>query len=415
MLEAPQLVLLMTAVVGLAQVAFLTLLLRHEGKRAFRANRWLVVFALAAGISFIEDIIDVVGMPQMTLYMAPVFLAAIFCFVPAIYLYFREIADRAPKRPVLHFVIIGPVVVAVTFVVLTLHRDFSPLPMDGGEIDIEVSTEEHLVLAIVLLGVFVTLYAQLFAYMPKVWKVALAYLRSAEQQLGADQKVLRRWVRELVIGVTAIFVVFTAATLIDMFITESAWLDVFVQGSFALVFFKLSHTMALNPTLFVQADWDEAGVQGAEPSDGRSDQTAVSQVMSFPDASTNTDGFSDRAANAFVCAEDAAKITTRLDKVIADTDVLFDPLLSMPKLASLVGTKPNQLSFVLNRHIGKSFFDFINEARTRQASDLLVAHPDRTILDIATEVGFNSKSTFNLAFKKITGLTPSAYRRENGI
>ncbi|MEQ8392721.1 MAG: helix-turn-helix domain-containing protein, partial [Thalassospira sp.] len=84
-----------------------------------------------------------------------------------------------------------------------------------------------------------------------------------------------------------------------------------------------------------------------------------------------------------------------------------------PKLASAVGATPNQLSYVLNQHLDKKFFDFINEARTREASRLLVEDPDRTVLDIATSVGFNSKSTFNLAFKKITGKTPSAYRQQS--
>jgi AraC-like DNA-binding protein len=85
----------------------------------------------------------------------------------------------------------------------------------------------------------------------------------------------------------------------------------------------------------------------------------------------------------------------------------------MPKLAQIVGVTPNQLSFVLNRYLGKSFFDFVNSVRIDHALRLLVEEPDRQILDIAISIGFNSKSTFNLAFKKITGTTPSAYRATN--
>ena len=100
----------------------------------------------------------------------------------------------------------------------------------------------------------------------------------------------------------------------------------------------------------------------------------------------------------------------RLGDIQARGDILLDPLVSLPKLARAVGITPNQLSYVLNHHVGKSFFDFVNAARIDEARSVLVLEPDRTILDIALSVGFNSKSTFNLAFKKITGETPSAVR-----
>ena len=60
--------------------------------------------------------------------------------------------------------------------------------------------------------------------------------------------------------------------------------------------------------------------------------------------------------------------------------------------------------------IGQSFFEFVNTVRVHEAARLLCEEPDRNILDIAMTVGFNSKSTFNLAFKRATGMTPSHYR-----
>ncbi len=75
-----------------------------------------------------------------------------------------------------------------------------------------------------------------------------------------------------------------------------------------------------------------------------------------------------------------------------------------------MGLSPNQLSYVLNHHVGQNFFDYVNGARIEEARAVLIAEPERTILDVALSVGFNSKSTFNLAFKKLTGDTPSAVR-----
>tara|TARA_E500000305_G_C4006795_1_gene230430 strand:+ start:119 stop:1345 length:1227 start_codon:yes stop_codon:yes gene_type:complete len=402
MIETAKIVLMVIAVVGLGQAAFLMLLLRHEGKRAFRANRWLMVFAFASCLSFIEDITDVLLTPKWMLLMAPVFMSMTFAFVPSIYLYFREIADRPVRRPIYHFVILIPVLAATSGVVWILFDQFVPEIIHGTDVEIDIAIDQHIGLSVLLMTVFIGLYIQLFAYMPKIWKVALGYLRQAGEQLGADQVALRRWILEILIGVTTIFVIFTVTSVIDIFVDDGTWLTTLVQGSFALVFFRMCHLLASNPALFVQAEWEETDADRAESS---TDQSVSVRVI---DKSNQAE-----QGRQFLDDHDVARIRGRLDKVVDETEMLFDPLLSMPKLANMIGATPNQLSHVLNQHLGKSFFDFVNEVRTKEASTLLINEPDRTVLDIATSVGFNSKSTFNLAFKKITGLTPSAYRRKN--
>ncbi|MDG4720011.1 MULTISPECIES: AraC family transcriptional regulator [Thalassospira] len=399
--ETPKLVLMVIAVVGLAQAGFLISLLRQEGKRAFRANRWLMVFALTACLSFIEDITDVFLTPRWMLLVAPVFMSMTFAFVPSIYLYFREIADQPVRRPIYHFLVLIPVLVATSVAVWILFDQFVPEIIHGTDVEIDLALDENLLLSVLLMSTFIGLYVQLFAYMPKIWKVALGYLRQAGEQLGADQVALRRWIQEILIGITAIFVIFTVTSVIDIFVDDGTWLTTIVQGSFALVFFRMCHLMASSPALFVQAEWQDTVRD--EQNDLLSDRSGSGGV-------TSDDG---NSTKSLLDDDDVRRICERLKRVATETDMLFDPLLSMPKLANAIAATPNQLSFVLNQHLGKSFFDFINEARTNEASKLLIDAPDRTILDIATSVGFNSKSTFNLAFKKITGKTPSAYRTEN--
>lgn len=92
----------------------------------------------------------------------------------------------------------------------------------------------------------------------------------------------------------------------------------------------------------------------------------------------------------------------------------LDPSLSLQKLARQLSTPPHDLSLLINHQIGQHFFDFINEYRIRQAQSILIdpAQRAKTILEIMYEVGFNSKSSFNTAFKKHTDLTPSAYRKK---
>jgi len=70
------------------------------------------------------------------------------------------------------------------------------------------------------------------------------------------------------------------------------------------------------------------------------------------------------------------------------------------------------VSELLNQTLGLHFFDFINGHRIDHARQLLLTEPSKSILDILLESGFNSKSSFNTAFKKQMGMTPSAFRKQ---
>jgi len=88
-----------------------------------------------------------------------------------------------------------------------------------------------------------------------------------------------------------------------------------------------------------------------------------------------------------------------------------DSELTLTSLANLISIGRNQLSEIINTGTGGNFYDFVNKYRVDEVKQLM-ANPkfkDFTILAIAFEAGFPSKSTFNSIFKKFTGLTPSEY------
>jgi AraC-like DNA-binding protein len=84
---------------------------------------------------------------------------------------------------------------------------------------------------------------------------------------------------------------------------------------------------------------------------------------------------------------------------------------SMPLLAKQLAVSPHHLSQILNESLGQSFFDFTAQYRVEEAQKLLVEKPNLKIEEIAEMVGYNSKSAFNTAFKKITRLSPSEFRK----
>lgn len=88
-----------------------------------------------------------------------------------------------------------------------------------------------------------------------------------------------------------------------------------------------------------------------------------------------------------------------------------DNALSLRKLSDTTGITKNHISETLSQHLGVNFFDFVNSHRAAEAKRLLI-ETDHSILTIALEVGFNSRSTFNAAFKKHVGSPPSLFRAE---
>jgi AraC-like DNA-binding protein len=97
---------------------------------------------------------------------------------------------------------------------------------------------------------------------------------------------------------------------------------------------------------------------------------------------------------------------------VESDELYLDGNLSLTRLASLTEVNKHHMSKVLNKHAGKNFYEFINDYRIDFVRKRLAVDSERTILDIAFEAGFTSKSTFNAVFKQFTGKTPSQYRRE---
>ena len=108
----------------------------------------------------------------------------------------------------------------------------------------------------------------------------------------------------------------------------------------------------------------------------------------------------------------------RFDAVAARLLHLFEherlyrqPALTIAQVTRRSGYPEYLVSAVINRRFGQPFWDWVNAYRVREAqARLLDPAEQRSALDIAFEVGFTSKSTFNAAFKRLLGETPSQCR-----
>lgn len=108
-----------------------------------------------------------------------------------------------------------------------------------------------------------------------------------------------------------------------------------------------------------------------------------------------------------------AKITA----VFELEEIYKNPNLTLTDVALHLDTNRNVISNVINKEIKLNFNDFVNKKRTEAVIEMLKKgeHIHSSLLGIALECGFNSKTTFNRAFKKQTGLTPKQYIIKNKL
>jgi len=105
----------------------------------------------------------------------------------------------------------------------------------------------------------------------------------------------------------------------------------------------------------------------------------------------------------------------RINSIMEKEKPYLNPDITLPELASLIDIPAYQLSRVINEKFGCNFFDFINGYRVNEVKTKIndPAFSNLSLLGIAFDCGFNSKSAFNRIFKKMTGLTPSEYEKSN--
>ncbi len=108
----------------------------------------------------------------------------------------------------------------------------------------------------------------------------------------------------------------------------------------------------------------------------------------------------------------ADSIRRRLEEHLDRARPYRRPGLTLQELADELDVSAHVLSQVINVQMGRNFYDLINERRVAEACRRLddPAHSHLTVLAVAMDAGFRSKSTFNAIFKKTLGLTPTQYR-----
>lgn len=207
----------------------------------------------------------------------------------------------------------------------------------------------------------------------QVWSIVLLHRhkRKIENRFSNVEKIDLNWLRILVYGMAVIWLV---VILFQNDVLNFVTVSLFV---FAIGFFGIRQ-IGVYPQKTEQANQEE-----------KKEKYSKSGLKGE---------FSKELYEKLKRLMENEKMYTKNDLVIHD-------------LATTLNVHPNYLSQVINENEGRNFYDFVNNYRVEEFKHLLTIPKNQqlTLLSLAFECGFNSKSSFNRYFKKSTGHTPSQY------
>ena len=375
-------------VIGQAVMAA-TLVASDSRERA--AHRWLVCMLLAVGAVSAGDVAEHLHMADRFSWLLPFTAAALLCIGPSLWLYVQALTrpaaslvvapQPAGRRVLWHFV---PAALLAAGLLAGRVSDGPPSPNPGQQRELA----ELLMLAPVALQ----LLAYLVAVMRRVFEVRT---RLKQEYSTLDGRTLS-WlllVAGLLLAVLLAWVVSWAVSV--------AASDLLTNALSALVLGVAGASGARQQNVFVRsnpnADLAHRS-QAAAPT--TPDETGAAAAVKY--------------ARSALADDTAQALRTRLQDVMDDDQPFLENDLTLADLAQRVGATSHQLSQLFSQHLGETFFDFINRHRV-DAVRLTLSRPQaagRPLLEIALECGFGSKSTFNDTFRRLTGMSPGEYRRQ---
>ena len=237
-------------------------------------------------------------------------------------------------------------------------------------------------------------------YVLFLYGYALAYVTAALVRIARFRRELRarradadrqslRWLGAMALSQAVIWCI---AVLQD--IVRIPFVDYYlIYGAVALWVFVLGWFSLAQPPVPAQPEGDAGAEQAAQG------------TIDAPPARTQGEAGDDARI---------PEVEARLTQLMARERLYREPALTIAQLARRSGYPEYLVSVVINRRLGGTFWDYINRLRIDAVREELSEPGDaRTILDIAYGCGFTSKSTFNAAFKRELGETPSEYRRRH--
>ena len=389
-------------ILGASQSLFLALLLATRRDNS-AANRILAVAMVAFAVFILEDVSYETGYFRDFPHVIGLSKPLVFCFGPLMFLYVVTVSrggHDVPRRLWLHF-IPAAVVLAITL----------PFFVKSGGEKLAFLADLQQYGAPAYLAVIENLqYVHGIIYVVLTLVLLHRHRRSIEHFYSSTEQINLVWLRNLTVGIVVIWITASGLHVLQLAGFASGELEGQVTPVIlSILVYAIGYFGLRQPEIFDRrrlpepADPVPSSVEGAGPS--ALSRSRVDTPLPANPVAYEKSGLSPERATA---------IERDLLEQMRTTQPFKNNGLTLPQLAESMGISAHHLSEVINVTIGSSFYDFVNHYRVdevkRRLADPESAH--LTLLAIAEESGFNSKSSFNSFFKKATGQTPSQYRKE---
>ncbi|AHG88879.1 Helix-turn-helix, AraC domain-containing protein [Gemmatirosa kalamazoonensis] len=368
------------------------------------ANRLLAALMAAFTVSLLSEVYYAAGLVRSAPHFFGISYPLPWTFGPLVYLYAVAASDRRWRfgaRGALH---LAP---AVGVVLLTLPIYLKSGPEKIALFDRMTAGDVPTVLRLL----DPTKYVSGIAYSAATVMYLRAHRRRVQDSYSNTERVNLRWLQSLAAVAAAIWllaVVSANAGLVPPSIERSS--DNLVSLAVAAFVYAIGYKGLRQPEVF---RYDRPEPAPAPVPDAPPDAPPVPPTEPAASVAQPADRTDARYERSGLGEFETRRLKAALLSLMDTEHPYRDPELTLPALAERLKSTPHKLSEVLNREISQTFYDFVNAYRVDEVRARLAdpATKHLNILALGLDAGFASKSTFNQAFKKLTGQTPSAYRK----
>ncbi len=362
---------------------FLLAILLFVQKRNHIANSVLAALVGCLSLNLLEDVYYVEGLYEVYPHLMGITYVFPLLYGPFFYLYVLLLSSQKRRLTAKDLLHLAPAVAAALY---TSWVFFLSGPEKIAFIHQMMTNPPRTFVVISRIIV-----VQGFIYTLLTVVALVRHNRRIRDEFSNIDRINLRWLRILTVGVAVIWsVVIVGALASELLHFHPPAFGFATPVGISLLIYTIGYMGLSQPEVFRQGAGDEAATEAGEGAPGRYAKS----------------GLSDASANELLSA---------LQRLMEKERPYLNGDLTLRKLAELVSVTPHNLSEAMNTRLHQSFYDYVNAFRINEVKRRLLAGEAArySILSIALDCGFTSKTTFNTIFKKQTGVTPSEFVTRN--